>query len=449
MRTFLRGKITLLFMTFGLLLAIPAVALADNINDDIADDASAPLSLVKGDANSKPTAEVQVIGTGGDTDPGCNFDSATETLTISFITPTGVTAKALDGATTTAGEMKFTTCSTKQTVEFQASNAATAGNYVVTANIVANTSGGTYNNNVNIPITVSNPPDAVAPTVTASAVKGDAPDFTGATTYTADSWTNKDVKVTFTCADNDGGSGLTATSGNQVKTFTTNTSVSGTTASFDGTCVDNAGNTAAASNFGPIKIDKTNPDVALVGGPANGSEHYFGSVPAAPTCDASDALSGLTAAGCVVSGYGTTVGEHTVTASATDNAGNSNSASNTYNVLGWTTKGFYAPVDMNNTVNTVKGGSTVPLKFELFAGANELTSTDDITSLTATKSTCAANATEDAIEVTATGGTSLRYDSTGGQFIYNWKTPTGAGCYTVTLLAQDGSTITAYFKSLK
>jgi hypothetical protein len=33
-----------------------------------------------------------------------------------------------------------------------------------------------------------------------------------------------------------------------------------------------------------------------------------------------------------------------------------------------TLKGFYAPVDMGNSVvNTAKGGSTVPLKFEVFA----------------------------------------------------------------------------------
>src|SRR5215204_2908982 len=97
--------------------------------------------------------------------------------------------------------------------------------------------------------------DKTAPTVTATAVKG--PDFTD--TYTADTWTNKDVRVTFTCADNTGGSGLTAGSADQVKNFTTETS--STTASFDGTCADNAGNTAAASDFGPMKIDKTAPTV--------------------------------------------------------------------------------------------------------------------------------------------------------------------------------------------
>jgi hypothetical protein len=351
--------------------------------------------------------------------------------------------------------MQFTTCLTKQTVEFQASNAATAGNYVVTANIVTNTSGGSFNNNVNIPITVSNPPDDVAPTVTASAVKGDAPDFTGATTYTADTWTNKDVKVTFTCADNDGGSGLTTTSGNQVKTFTTNTSVSGTTANFDGTCVDNAGNTAAASNFGPIKIDKTNPLVALVDGPANGQSYDFGSVPNTPTCDASDALSGLTAAGCVLSGYGTTVGEHTVTASATDNAGNNAEASRTYTVAAAKASGFYQPVDMNDTLNTVKSGSTVPVKFELFGGATntEQKTLGAVDSITARKVSCAVFAGDplDAIEYLAptSENTGLRFDTTGDQFIYNWKTPAKAAntCYSLTMTAADDTTkLVAYFQ---
>jgi hypothetical protein len=100
--------------------------------------------------------------------------------------------------------------------------------------------------------------DRAAPTVTSVAVKGDAPGFTGATNYVADTWTNKDVRVTFTCADT-GGSDLTSASGNDVQTFTTETS--GMTATFSGTCADNAGNTAAAATFGPIKIDKSAPNV--------------------------------------------------------------------------------------------------------------------------------------------------------------------------------------------
>ncbi len=148
----------------------------------------------------------------------------------------------------------------------------------------------------------------------------------------------------------------------------------------------------------------------------------------------------------MVTGYSTAVGTHTLTATATDNAGRTTTATRTYEVKAWTTAGFYQPVDMGGVYNTVKGGSTVPLKFELFAGS-ELTDPASIKSLQSQKVTCSGATLEDAIEAVATGGTSLRYDTTGGQFVYNWKTPTGAGtCYKVTVTAQDGSTISAYFK---
>jgi hypothetical protein len=208
--------------------------------------------------------------------------------------------------------------------------------------------------------------------------------------------------------------------------------------------------TSAGGSSGPVSVsikrDATPPTVALVGGPANGASYYFGSVPAAPTCTASDSLSDLAAA-CSVSGYSSAVGPHTVTASATDNAGNSASASSSYTVLAWTLSGFYSPVDMNSVVNTVKGGSTVPLKFEVFAGATELTATSVVHSFVQTRITCDTSATLDEIEVTTTGGTSLRYDATAGQFIQNWQTAKQAGaCYRVTMTTQDGSSLVALFK---
>jgi hypothetical protein len=138
-----------------------------------------------------------------------------------------------------------------------------------------------------------------------------------------------------------------------------------------------------------------------------------------------------------------------MTATAKDNADRTATATRTYTVKAWTFSGFYQPVDINGTLNTVKGGSTVPIKFELFKGATELTDTANVKQpLQAQKVNCTSGTgVEDPIELTATGGTSLRYDSTAGQYIYNWKTPTGAGtCYKVTITALDGSTQTALFK---
>jgi hypothetical protein len=102
---------------------------------------------------------------------------------------------------------------------------------------------------------------------------------------------------------------------------------------------------------------------------------------------------------------------------------------------------------MNGVFNTVKNGSTVPLKFEVFAGPTELTSTSSVKSLTQALMACDASAITDDIETTATGGTSLRYDTTAGQFVYNWQTPKTVGkCYRVTMTTLDGSTLVAFFK---
>jgi hypothetical protein len=52
----------------------------------------------------------------------------------------------------------------------------------------------------------------------------------------------------------------------------------------------------------------------------------------------------------------------------------------------------------------------------------------------------------DEIETVLTGGTALRYDTTGGQFIQNWQTPKKPGtCAQAITTMQDGSTITANF----
>jgi hypothetical protein len=143
------------------------------------------------------------------------------------------------------------------------------------------------------------------------------------------------------------------------------------------------------------------------------------------------------------------VGAYTLTATATDNAGNVSTKTLRYTVKAWDFKGFYQPVDMGGVVNTVKSGSTVPIKFEVFKGLTELTDVAQINQpLSAKQVICGTSTTLDDIELLASGGTVLRYDSTGGQYIYNWQTPSGkAGtCYSVTISSKDGSSQTALFK---
>jgi hypothetical protein len=276
------------------------------------------------------------------------------------------------------------------------------------------------------PVDVKIKRDATNPTISGSA----SPDAN------AFGWNNGPVTVSYSCGDNLSGVASCASDDTL--------SSEGAGQSATGTAVDNAGNSDTAT-VGAINIDLTAPGVTWNSAINDGDSFYFGSVPAAPSCTATDDLSGPN--GCTVSGYSTAVGSHTLTATANDTAGNQKVVTRTYTVLAWTLKGFYQPVDMNGVVNTVKNGSTVPLKFELFAGATELTSTANVKSLTATQITCDASSPLDDIEVTATGGTSLRYDATGGQFIYNWQTPKKPGtCYRVTMTAQDASNLVALFK---
>jgi len=267
--------------------------------------------------------------------------------------------------------------------------------------------------------------DKTAPSVAFTSASG---------TVGANGWYTSDVTATFTGTD--------ATSGPASATQTATSSGEGSAVAIASPAFsDEAGNvTASGADSRSFKIDKTDPTASFDSVVGNA---YFGSVAGAPTCTASDDVSGP--AGCVVTGYSTQVGTHTLTATATDNAGRTSTAQQTYTVMAWTIKGFYQPIDMNGVLNTVKGGSTVPAKFEVFAGSTELTDPGIVT-MSAAKITCTLTTSDD-IELTSTGSTSLRYDSVSGQFIYNWKTPATPGsCYKLTMRTADGSSIYANFK---
>lgn len=283
------------------------------------------------------------------------------------------------------------------------------------------------------PVTVSVKRDGNGPVVSYTSASG---------TPGTGGWYVSPVTATFTATD--------AFSGPASQTGTATSTSDGAAVVLNSPAfTDNAGNTTAAgaATSPAFKIDTVAPDVpTFVDGPDAGSSHYFGSVPAAPECDSDDATSLL--ADCVVTGYSTAVGSHTMTATATDNAGNTSTATRSYTVLAWTAYGFYRPVDMGGVVNSVKAGSTVPLKFELFAGPTELTDVAAIDSFVVREYTCQTGADLDALEEYTTGGTSLRYDPSGGQFIQNWKVPAGANrCYRATMTADDGTALTALFKT--
>lgn len=110
--------------------------------------------------------------------------------------------------------------------------------------------------------------------------------------------------------------------------------------------------------------------------------------------------------------------------------------------------GFYAPVNpIAGFLNTVKGGATVPLKFNVYNDGIEKKTTDGL-QFTVQMISCDSNAPQDPVDFTVTGETSLRYDATAGYFIQNWKVPKTPGCYMVRMTTtQDGLALTARFKA--
>ena len=106
--------------------------------------------------------------------------------------------------------------------------------------------------------------------------------------------------------------------------------------------------------------------------------------------------------------------------------------------------GFREPVTAG-VVNTVKAGSTVPVKWRITdANGNPVSDPASFVGLVAAVTTCATGLTEDAIETTSSN-TGLQYLGN-GVWQFNWKTPkTSTGCRQLRLTLADGSVHTAAF----
>ena len=208
---------------------------------------------------------------------------------------------------------------------------------------------------------------------------------------------------------------------------------------------DNAGNIATSTTFNVIVRDTTPPAIATHDAVLATATASSQAIVAYTNPSANDLVDGVLETTCAPpSGSTFHVGTTAVTCSVTDAAGNT--ATSTFDVIvSYAFTGFFRPVDNLPTLNVVKAGQAIPVKFSL--GGNQGMAIFATGYPRAVMMSCSGTV-QDSIEETVTaGGSSLQYDATSGQYIYVWKSDKSwaGSCRQLQLKFADGSTQAANF----
>jgi hypothetical protein len=426
-----RGRYSLVIGILAAALLVAAVAYADNLDDSLAaGSVTNPTINVGGSFSTTINYQVQKTGSNNTTFPA----------TVNFALSGAPAWVSLD-----ASSRAFSGYSDVQSITVSGTAPNGSGGTTYNFSVVPSTSAANLNPNpakVDMSVTVNapTPSDSTPPSIS-YVLDPASPDG-------SNGWYVSDVTLTWTVTESE-------SPGSLVKTGCVDQNITADQDEQTYSCSATSDGGSAGPVEVKIKRDATDPDVSVTGF-ADGDVFVKG-VHTLPSvgCDRSDATSGLDASGSTgptITAGGLNangVGSVTYTCGAQDNAGNQNSASASYSVVfNWT--GFYRPVDNPSTVNMVKAGSAIPLKFSL--GGDEGVGIFAAGFPASKELSCDPTAPVDAVEETVTAGQStLQYDATTNQYTYVWKTDKSwAGkCRTLQVKLNDGTSHYALFRFTK
>lgn len=247
-----------------------------------------------------------------------------------------------------------------------------------------------------------------------------------------DGWYTSNVQVSWSVTD--GESDVSNQTGCDLQNVTADTN--GVTF----TCSATSGGGTGSQSV-TVKRDDTAPTLAPTVAP--NPVDLNASATASP--NANDNLSGTASQSCAAVDT-SSVGNKTVSCTATDNAGNTANADANYLVI-YNFTGFFQPVDNLPSVNLVNAGQSVPMKFSL--GGNQGLNILALGFTNSTPISCDANEPgSTVIETVNAGGSILSYTEATDQYSYVWKTDKAwkGTCRMFVLKLSDGTQHYAKFR---
>jgi hypothetical protein len=427
MRTRLRGKISLLFMTFALVLAIPAVALADNVVNEITNGVGTQRDVAAG---ATTTVNYWIDNTSAGGLQACDATVASPaevTLTATPVLDSFAAGATPATVTISPNPETFTACGTTletgaKAISFSTPADAPAGTYNITTAV--QDSAGKYNATLadfKLNVTAGGggggveEPANTPPEVTLKGVTdGDSYEIgsvPAAECYVVDA---EDGNSTFAAT-------LSAITG-PLSSY----DLGSQTASCEYT--DEGGLSDSAEATYSI-VDTTPPDLNISGAADGTVFNVCNGAPTSPTFDPSDNVAidtdpSLTYDSFTSNLKASGVGTWTYYAQAYDVAGNDNSETRAYSVeYGAAFGGFLPPINASGTRSTFKLTSTVPVKFRLTCNGAPISNAAAYLTVQKVDPTVDGPINEAIATDAATTGNQFRY--TDGTYHFNLSTKSG------------------------